>query len=152
MLEYTGEKRNSSALYLCKCDCGTIKKVPSIVLRRGQSKSCGCSKAEFCAKAHTIHNGKGTRLYVVWLGMIQRCENPNQLHYKHYGGRGISVCGEWHDFDNFRDWAMKHGYDPKAKRGDCTIDRINNDGNYCPDNCRWTTMKEQRINQRKRSK
>ncbi len=83
--------------------------------------------------------------------MLQRCNNTNKKNYGHYGGRGIKVCTEWQNsFDAFRDWAMSHGYNPDAKRGECTIDRIDVNGDYCPDNCRWITNAEQQRNKRKR--
>lgn len=136
--------------WYCQCDCGNIKDVPGSELVRGASKSCGCYKSEKAAAAHWKHGGKGTRLYKVWLSMHNRCRNQNSRTYKYYGGRGITVCEEWHDFNNFAAWAYENGYDPDAKRGVCTIDRINNNGNYEPSNCRWVSMSVQRINQRKR--
>ena len=83
--------------------------------------------------------------------MITRCYNDKVESYKNYGGRGIRVCDEWrNDYAAFREWALANGYDPNAERGKCTIDRINNDGNYCPENCRWVDMHVQRVNQRPR--
>lgn len=90
------------------------------------------------------HGGKGTRLYVIWCGMKSRCYNKNDSHYCRWGGRGITICSEWLlDFSNFRAWAYKNGYAENL-----TIDRINNDGNYEPSNCRWITSAEQNNNQR----
>lgn len=136
--------------WICECDCGTVKDVPGSELVRGASKSCGCYKSEKAANAHRKHDGKGTRLYNVWTSMNNRCRNKNERTYKYYGGRGISVCEEWQDFGNFKKWAYENGYDETAKRGDCTIDRIDNNGNYEPSNCRWVSMKVQRMNARKR--
>ena len=96
------------------------------------------------------HGGTGTRLHKVWIMMKQRCNNPNTGEYHRYGGRGIKVCDEWLSFANFRDWAMSNGYEPNAPRGECTLDRIDNDGNYEPSNCRWIDLKEQMVNRPKR--
>ena len=83
--------------------------------------------------------------------MLQRCNNANKKNYHNYGGRGIKVCSEWQNsFEAFRDWAMANGYNPEAKRGECTLDRIDVNGNYCPENCRWITNAEQQRNKRKR--
>lgn len=81
--------------------------------------------------------------------MRKRCLNERCKDFKHYGGRGITICAEWNDYTNFKEWAMANGYDPNAKRGQCTIDRIDVNGNYCPENCRWVSMKIQNQNKRK---
>ena len=136
--------------WLCKCNCGSVKDVPASALLRGQSKSCGCYRNEVLKTIHLIHNDKNGRLYRVWLTMNSRCRNPKVAVYPRYGGRGISVCDEWRDYRNFKKWALENGYDFNAKQGQCTIDRINNDGNYEPSNCRWVDMKVQRSNQGKK--
>ena len=96
---------------------------------------------EALAKGNYVHGGSYTRLYRIWSAMKSRCYNPNRGGFQRYGQRGISVCDEWQTFDGFRRWAMANGY-----RDDLTIDRENNDDNYCPDNCRWRTLKEQQNN------
>ena len=93
------------------------------------------------------HGYKNTRLYNVWALMKNRCHCKTSDNYKNYGARGIEVCEEWrHSFLNFHDWAIKNGYDENAKKGQCTLDRINVNGNYCPENCRFITIDEQANN------
>ena len=138
-------EKNKHARWLCKCDCGNEVVVQSQSLKKS-TKSCGCLLVEL----HLTHGQAGTRLYNIWNVMKQRCGNPNNHNYKEYGARGISVCEDWkRSFETFQEWAMKTGYNPDLKRGECTLDRINNDGNYCPENCRWVTMKEQCQNRRR---
>lgn len=119
----------------CICDCGNHAVVISNSLKTGNTKSCGCLAKK--------HGGAHTRLYIVWQRMMDRCYKPYVGRYKNYGGRGITVCDEWHDFSKFREWANKSGYNPFAAHYECTLDRINVNGNYCPENCRWIPMSEQ---------
>lgn len=137
-LRYEGNRK-----WLCRCDCGNEKVVFGLDLRQGKTQSCGCLQRERTSEANRRHYGKGTRLHNIWCGMKERCFNPNFERFHRYGGRGITVCDEWKtSFITFRDWALSNGY-----RDDLTLDRINNDGNYEPRNCRWATAKEQFKNQ-----
>jgi len=130
--------------YLCECDCGKKKIIAGHILRRNTQKSCGCMTKYLQRNAKITHNMSHTRIYNIWDGMKKRCENKKNKSYSRYGGRGITVCDEWHDSKTFFDWAFQHGY-----RENLTIDRINNDGNYEPSNCRWSTYKEQCANRPK---
>jgi len=134
--------------WFCKCDCGNLKIVQGNHLRDGATQSCGCLAAENRFVVNKIHGGANERLYKVWLGIRKRCFNPNEPAFPNYGGRGITVCCEWENYQAFRKWALEAGYNENAPRGKCTIDRINVDGNYEPSNCRWVDMKVQRNNQR----
>lgn len=153
------EKAKSGSMWVCKCDCGNTVAIARCSLVSNHSKSCGCTRKEFLSKypPSKKHGGESIkaknrreRLYMVWCAMKERCSNPNNNRYRHYGGRGIVVCEEWKsNYATFREWAMQNGYNPSAGRGECTIDRINPDGNYEPGNCRWVDMKTQANNKRK---
>jgi len=131
VLKFTGRDKKKNDLWLCRCECGKEKIVRGSSLRSGNSKGC---KSCFATK----HGQWGTSLHNVWTHIVQRCENSNNKRYKDYGGRGIKVCSEWRkDFVIFMKWALFHGY----KEG-LTLDRINNDGNYEPENCQFLTRSE----------
>lgn len=147
VVERAGSDRQKRATWKCQCDCGRETVATSSYLLNGDIRSCGCAKSERMIERNTKHGKAQTRLYGVWANMIQRCTDPNHQHYHRYGGRGITVCDEWrYNFQAFYEWAMANGYDENAAHGQCTIDRIDNDKGYSPDNCRWVDMKTQRHN------
>lgn len=148
----TGSNGKKIVVYRCKCECGNIINVYGKFLRSGDKKSCGCLYNEYHSNANKINYKHGmykTRLYNVWRQMVYRCNTKTGKSYKDYGGRGIKVCEEWqNDFMSFHDWAYSNGYNENAKKGECTIDRINVNGNYEPSNCRWVNSVIQARNKR----
>lgn len=136
--------RNASQHCVCRCECGAIGIQRTTILVSGGSQSCGCLVGD----TNRTHGWSKTRLYRVWGGMIDRCEGLSCPSYANYGGRGISICDEWRQsFESFREWSLANGY-----RDGLSIDRINNDGNYEPSNCRWTGMVVQANNRRNNHK
>lgn len=133
-------------MWKCKCECGNIKTYRKDALKR--IISCGCLRNKDNAKRLTTHSESKTRLYKIYFQMIARCENTSNSDYGRYGGRGISVCKEWKlDKTSFFDWAYKNGYDKNNL--ELSLERVDVNGNYCPENCKWIKIKEQYNNMRK---
>ena len=137
-----------TAMWRCVCDCGNEVVVRGKSLSGGVTKSCGCLARDVVASKAKKHGGFGTRLYAIWNSMRQRCNNNNHHSFLNYGGRGITICDEWNDYAVFREWAHKSGYDESSPRGMCTLDRIDVNDSYNPDNCRWVDMRVQSNNKR----
>lgn len=141
---FTSKRRRR---FLCQCDCGANLVVELSSLTTGNTKSCGCLQKEITAQMSTKHGhnrrGKRHRLYSIWVHMRDRCLNPEDALYKYYGARGITVCAEWLDYPTFYSWAVSKGYAENL-----TLDRVENNKGYSPDNCRWATSTEQNSNRR----
>jgi len=138
---YAGGGKAKKAYWNCVCSCGKEFIADSYKLRTGHTKSCGCLRAKVCGDRRRTHGDSGTRLYEIWKGMRIRCHNKNDVSFKNYGTRGIGICDEWDEYEVFKIWALENGY-----KDDLTIERIDVNGNYCPQNCKWIPLSEQCLN------
>ena len=137
---YVRPNGHKESTWVCCCECGNEITVTRTNLKR--ARSCGCSKGEYISASKITHGKSNSRLYHIWRNMKSRCYNPNVERYDKYGGRGIIICDEWKDnFQAFYEWSMNNGYSDNL-----SIDRIDVNGNYTPDNCRWITMPDQADN------
>lgn len=142
---YTFPSGHTNPIWKCECSCGNMVEVLSKSLRSGWTTSCGCAQRE----AVTKHGGSYDRLYCIWSGAKSRCCDNNNKNYEQYGGRGIQMRNEWIDnYSSFKEWALANGYNDNAEKFECTLDRIDPNKGYSPDNCRFVSIKEQQNNRR----
>lgn len=127
----------------CRCSCGATVNIRKGNLRSGHTQSCGCRCSEVCGNNFTTHGSTGSRLHNIWRDIKKRCLNKNYKQFYLYGGRGITICPEWLDYANFANWSLSHGY-----ADNLTIERINVNGNYEPNNCTWIPAPLQARNKR----
>jgi hypothetical protein len=146
VVQWAGRNWKGDLLWECLCDCGTSRVVLGRSLTSGTCKSCGCLNLEVAISSNTKHGMSRTAIYHAWVAMIERCDNPKNKAYKNYGGRGITVCERWRE--SVANFVADMGPRPSKRH---TLDRINNDGNYEPTNCRWATWDVQSRNKRKMS-
>ena len=147
VLRENGRTNANKVKWECQCDCGNISTHVGSRMKNGDIQSCGCMQLEAIKTCNITHGMSYTREYNIWQGMKDRCINSENQGYEDYGGRGISVCTRW--LDSFENFYEDMGLSPTD---DHSIDRIDNEGNYCPDNCRWATIKQQSDNKRPQSR
>jgi hypothetical protein len=141
VIDFAPRTKTGHAAWVCKCECGNIRQYRKSELLSGRCRSCGCTRYTDRTDTLTTHGGTGTAEYSAWLAMRQRCFYPKSAHFARYGGRGITVCARWKD--SFENFLADMGKKPSPQH---SLDRVDNAGNYEPQNCRWATKKEQSCN------
>lgn len=145
VIKEAGRDKHRNVIWKCRCDCGNESYVTTADLKK--TKSCGCWNIDAIIQRNTRHGaskrGSITKLYKVWAAVKQRCTNPKNKAYKNYGGRGIKLCDEWLEYESFEKWAFENGYAEGLQ-----LDRIDNNGSYSPDNCRFVSTLENSHNKR----